>query len=193
MRRFRVVRGGLADSPPAPTKRDGEPDDAALTRGLRSAYAPPSDGYWDGLEATIMAAVRAGRAAPATAVEWWQTLARWARPGLAAATVLIGVVGGVALQTLGSRSDARARGLLDLPAAAIEPLGDDYARVIDSRSNAASRAVADLLTDGVKRRQNVPLDFEATVPGDGIDPPRDSAVEDSARSRREAAFRYVRP
>jgi hypothetical protein len=198
MRRFRVIRGGLTDSHDRATKED------PIERGLRSVYAPPSEGYWDGLEATIMAAVRAGRAAPATAVEWWQTLARWARPGLAAAAVMIGVVGGVALQNLGPRSDALARGPQDEPASMIMPMDDEFARVIDTWGDGATpgeranrRAVVDLLTDGVKRRQNVPLDYEATVPGDGIEPHHDAIADaiagDVARTRREATFRAVMP
>ena len=104
MRRFRVVRGELDRSNPAPPDPSEDPADPALARRLRSLYAPPADGYWDGLEATIMAAVRAGRAAPAKTVEWWQTLARWARPGLAAAALLLGVVGGVYVQMRAGRS-----------------------------------------------------------------------------------------
>jgi hypothetical protein len=200
MRRFRVVRGGLTDSHHAPTKRGGETGDPALTRGLRSVYAPPSDGYWDGLEATIMAAVRVGRAAPATAVEWWQTLARWARPGIAAAAVMLVVVGGVALQTLGPRSDARASGLLDVPAAAIMPMDEEFARALDAwgdsvspRRRADARAAADLLTAGAKRRQNVRLDFEATVPGDGIEIPHDLPASEPLGSPRAATPRHAMP
>jgi len=202
MRRFRVVRGGLADSHPASTDRDPRSGEQQLARELRAMYAPPastpSDNYWDGLEARIMAAVRAGRAAPAAAVEWWQTLARWARPGLAAATVMIVVIGGIAIRAYGPSSDERA--LRDESGSVIEPLDEDLARAIDGigdtispRERAALRAAAELLTDGVKRRQNVRLDWEATVPGDGIEMQHDAGAPEMVRSRREATFRYVVP
>lgn len=197
MRRFRVVRGGMDGSHPAPTNADDTPADPALARRLRSLYAPPGDGYWDGLEATILAAVRAGRAAPAKTVEWWQTLARWARPGLAAAAVMLGVVGGVLVQTQGPRTDARA--LLDEPAGTtIEPLDEELARVIDTWGDSASpsdraeaRAAADLLTDGVKRRPSMRLDLDAAAAT--VDRAEHSDASDSARARREATFRYVIP
>jgi hypothetical protein len=196
MRRFRVVRGGVNDSHPAPTNSADLPADPAQARRLRALYAPPTDGYWDGLEATIMAAVRASRAAPAKTVEWWQTLARWARPGLAAAAVMIGVVGGVLVQTEGSRSGLHA---LRGEPSAIEPMDEDFARVIDTWGDSVSpsvraeaRAASDLLTDGVKRRGRVRLDIDAAA-----SPTQDSAAharaDDDAKARREATFRYVMP
>jgi hypothetical protein len=164
MRRFRVVRGELDRTIPASPDLPEDPADPALTGRLRSVYAPPADGYWDGLEATIMAAVRAGRAAPAKTVEWWQTLARWARPGLAAAAVLLGVVGGVYVQTRGSRVDAVYRAVLEEPSYTIEPMSEEFARVSDlptaQPASAEARAAADLLTDGVKRRTHVPAELQ---------------------------------
>jgi len=186
MRRFRVVRGGLDRSPPAPAVPPEGAEDPALSRRLRSLYGPPSDGYWDGLEATIMAAVRAGRAAPAAAAEWWQTLARWARPGLAAATVLLGVVGGVFVQTRGEHADALYRAVIEEPSLTIEPLDEEYARATDTWGTSqpdAARDAAVLLTDGVKRRGSVPLELQRAtdLATDSTSP---AADHDSTRKRR---------
>ncbi|AHG89968.1 hypothetical protein J421_2431 [Gemmatirosa kalamazoonensis] len=203
MRRFRVIRGGL-DRPPTDTHDVQEPpedqEDPALTGRLRSLYAPPAENYWDGFEATIMAAVRAGRAAPAAAAEWIQTLARWARPGLAAATVLLGVLGGVWLQTRGSRSDALYRAVLEeSPAFTIEPLDEEFARATDNWGPASSatsdqaRAAAYLLTDGVKRPARVPRELEGS-PDASADPAPDAASPvDSARARRDTTPRRPTP
>lgn len=164
MRRFRVVRGELDRSIPANPDSSEDPVDPALTRRLRSLYAPPADGYWDGLEATIMAAVRAGRAAPAKTVEWWQTLARWARPGLAAAALLMGVVGGVYVQMRAGRTDALYRAVLEEPSFTIEPMSEEFARASDGPAtrpaSVEARDAADLLTDGVKRRTRVPAELQ---------------------------------
>jgi len=190
MRRFRIIRGGLGT--------EEERGDPGLSRRLRSLYAPPADGYWDGFDATIMAAVRAGRAAPAAAAGWCQTLARWARPGLAAATVLMGVVGGVYLQTRGSRADATYRAVLEEPAFTIEPLDEEFARAGDSWGERGSsprkdavRDAADLLTDGVKRHR-VAADIEAAVIGDGI-APADTVARDADSARTAQSVRHRRP
>jgi hypothetical protein len=67
--------------------------DAALARGLDAALAPPGgEGYWDGLEARIMARI----ATASAEAEWWTVLARWERPALVAAAVLM-LAAGVAL------------------------------------------------------------------------------------------------
>jgi hypothetical protein len=189
MRRFRVIRGGLDRSTPSSTVAPEESDDPALSRRLRSLYAPPADGYWDGLEATIMAAVRAGRAAPAAAAEWWQTLARWARPGLAAAAVLLGVVGGVYVQTRGARADALYRAVIEEPSVTIEPLDEEFARATDTwgTSQPAARDAADLLTDGVKRRGHVPIELERAAET-ATDTTAPSADHDSTGKQRASAL-----
>jgi hypothetical protein len=198
MRRFHVIRGGLSHPDPssAPGAPVARPDDP-MARRLRSIYAPPSESYWDGFEARVMAAVRVGRAAPVAAVEWWQTLARWARPGFAAAAVLIGMVGGIALQSRGAESDAAYRAVLD-PGSIIAPLDDELARVMSSDSPAMSesaradaRAASELLSDGVKRRTGVNLSLDvppATADSSTMDPTREAV-----KARREATFRYVMP
>ena len=70
--------------------------DPAVTEALRAMYAPPSaPGYWDGLEARIMAHVRTARdgasalprMAMAPAVEWWQVMSGWMGAGAWAAGV----------------------------------------------------------------------------------------------------------
>jgi len=189
MRRFRVIRGGLDRSTPTKSELPEDPADPALARRLRMIYAPPGDGYWDGLEATIMAAVRAGRAAPAAAAEWWQTLARWARPGLAAATVLLGVLGGVYVQTRGARADALYRAVIEEPSATIEPLDEEFARATDTwgSSQPAARDAADLLTDGVKRRGSVPLELQRAAET-ATDTTAPSADHDSTRKHRASAL-----
>ena len=66
-------------------------DDRAMIGGLRALYAAPTgDGYWNELEARIMARVAD------VELEWWSELDRWVRPALAAAAVLI-LAAGVAM------------------------------------------------------------------------------------------------
>ena len=65
-----------------------EPDDDAITRGLRELHAPPAaDSYWSGLEARIMARIAEAESG------WWSELGRWARPALVAAAVLVVAAG----------------------------------------------------------------------------------------------------
>jgi hypothetical protein len=60
--------------------------DAQLTNALRALYAAPvDDGYWDSLEARILAHVAQG----GETRSFWSELAEMARPGLAAAAALI--------------------------------------------------------------------------------------------------------
>jgi len=66
-------------------------DDDEVARGLRSLYAAPAgDGYWNELEARIMARVAD------VELGWWTELDRWVRPALAAAAVLL-LAAGVAM------------------------------------------------------------------------------------------------
>lgn len=185
-------RPAAPGEPVAPTE--------SVTRQLRGLYAAPEDaGYWEGLEARILAAVRDGaaattgamRAVPAAAVDWWQALARWARPACAAAAVTLALTG-AALAGLRIADDAsRARtafrtvlgtpggdAALPLPAPdpqlarlvdAYEPDPNDPAGVAEAR---AARLASELLSNGLVRR----------------------APEDVARdARREATLRYVLP
>jgi len=189
MQRFRVIRGGLDKSAEPAAK--GDPDnlrDTPLGPELRALYGPPSESYWDGFEARVMAAVRAGRAAPAAAFDWWNALAAWARPGMAAAAVLIGIVGGVALQSRGARSDAAYRAVLEGSGGSIEALDEALARASEAgfengasaEARAQARAASELLSDGVKRRTGVRFDVDGTTP-------------DSAKTQGEATFRNVLP
>jgi hypothetical protein len=60
--------------------------DAKLTNALRAIYAAPADaGYWDALEARILAHVARGDEDSM----WWTELVDMVRPGLVAAAALI--------------------------------------------------------------------------------------------------------
>lgn len=60
--------------------------DTELTNALRALYAAPAeDGYWDSLEARILAHVARGD----EHMKWWGELVDMARPGLVAAAALI--------------------------------------------------------------------------------------------------------
>ena len=60
--------------------------DAELTNALRAIYAAPADaGYWDALEARILAHVARGD----DDAMWWTELVDMVRPGLVAAAALI--------------------------------------------------------------------------------------------------------
>ena len=72
---------------------DDAPDDEVLA-GLRAMYpAPDGDGYWDGLEARILARVTGDRGSV------WPFFARWAPAGLIAAAAAL-LMAGYALQRL---------------------------------------------------------------------------------------------
>ena len=76
------------------TERPEEGSDDAVVAGLRALYsAPGGDGYWEGLEARIMARVAGDRGSV------WQFFARWAPAGLVAAAVAL-LMAGYALQRL---------------------------------------------------------------------------------------------
>ena len=83
MTRRRITHHRSADAP-----------DPVVTELLRDAHAAPgTPGYWDGLEARIMARVRSARdgatalprLAVAPAVEWWQVMSGWIGAGALAA------------------------------------------------------------------------------------------------------------
>ena len=68
--------------------------DARITAMLRDVYAPPAEGaYWDGLQARILAYVKAHDSVVKIPVNWWSDLASWAAPGLAAAALLFVAAG----------------------------------------------------------------------------------------------------
>ncbi len=74
------------------TERPGDGPDEAIIAGLRSIHAAPGDeGYWDGLEARIMAKVAGDRGSV------WPFFARWAPAGLIAAAAAL-LMAGYALQ-----------------------------------------------------------------------------------------------
>ena len=197
-------RRRAADAPLAP--------DDPLARELRALYAAPGDGYWDEFEARIVAAVRSGAAAARrgepVALEWWQALARWSRPGLAAAAVLLGLVGAAHVQGRASRSVAAAPRALGRPSTApfpaaglpVESLDPEIARVLDLLSGdsalppeaRAEKEARELLQPGVEKRR--PLH-----PGRGLVEPAPAPArvtpdpDAERRVRREATFRFVLP
>lgn len=62
-------------------------------RIMRGVYAAPSAaGYWDSLEARIMARIDSAASA-SREIGWYSVLARWATPGLAAAALLLAIAG----------------------------------------------------------------------------------------------------
>jgi hypothetical protein len=71
------------------------PSDVELTDALRAHYAAPSDtGYWEMLEARILA-----RVAGDQVDGWWSALHDMARPALAAAAILVLVAGAAVVHT----------------------------------------------------------------------------------------------
>ena len=71
------------------------PSDVELTDALRAHYAAPGDpGYWEALEARILAHVAGDRVDG-----WWSALAGMARPALAAAAILVLVAGAAVVHT----------------------------------------------------------------------------------------------
>ncbi|HUO52473.1 MAG TPA: hypothetical protein VMT93_08145, partial [Gemmatimonadaceae bacterium] len=79
-----------------------------MTRALRRLYAAPAgDAYWRALEARVLEAVAAERAAAANA--WWQPLARWARPGALAAALLLALAGAAVWRAREVREESAIR------------------------------------------------------------------------------------
>lgn len=185
MPRLRLLPGGRPDGDD-PDQSPGPND--PVTRALRDLYAAPTEGYWDSLEARVMAAVRVGRGSTTAVAEWWHTLAAWARPGLAAASVVLVVVAAAAIQ---ARANHVAHARTSQPSA-LEPLDAELARALDlvgedPAERRAARDAAELLVDGVSLRRSLPRP-EAE--------PRPAAADDEdemLRARREATFRYVMP
>jgi len=79
------------------------PNGNELTDALRAHYAAPSDaGYWESLEARILARVAQGGQIDG----WWSALGDLARPALAAAAILVLVAGAAVVHT--RQADARS-------------------------------------------------------------------------------------
>jgi len=86
-------------------------DDDEVARGLRSLYAAPAgDGYWNELEARIMARVAD------VELGWWNELDRWVRPALAAAAVLLIAAGVAMFRAHEVEGDIAAENMLSSPA-----------------------------------------------------------------------------
>ena len=70
------------------TERPGDGPDEAVVAALRAMHAAPSgEGYWDGLEARIMARVAGDRGSV------WPFFTRWAPAGLIAAAAALLMAG----------------------------------------------------------------------------------------------------
>lgn len=79
------------------------PADERVTAFLRARHAPPADeGYWDSLEARILA-----QAAGGDVGVWWAIPPRWTRAGLVAAGIALAAAG-LALATAREAEARRA-------------------------------------------------------------------------------------
>ncbi len=67
--------------------------DENVIAAMRSIYASPEDaGYWDSLQAGIMAHIDSGEM-PLRDAAWYSVLAHWAAPGLVAAALMLAAAG----------------------------------------------------------------------------------------------------
>jgi len=106
----RDSRGPRGPRPSGP--RDADELPAVVRLALRSAYAPPGDeGYWEGLEARVLARVRGARAG---ADDWTHVLVGWARLGIAAAATAALVAGVTLLQLRRQAELEQARAVAQL-------------------------------------------------------------------------------
>ena len=86
-------------------------DDDEVVSGLRALYAAPSsEGYWNELEARIMARVAD------VELGWWTELDRWVRPALAAAAVALVAAGIAMFSAHRAEQEIAAESMLTAPA-----------------------------------------------------------------------------
>ena len=84
--------------------------DEQIAGGLRALYAAPAgDGYWNELEARIMARVAD------VELGWWTELDRWVRPALAAAAVLLLAAGAAMFRAHQMESELAVDNMLSSP------------------------------------------------------------------------------
>jgi hypothetical protein len=89
---------------------DDDEGDEQIVRGLRALYASPAgDGYWNELEARIMARVAD------VELGWWTELDRWVRPALAAAAVLLLAAGAAMFRAYQLESEIAVDNMLSSP------------------------------------------------------------------------------
>jgi hypothetical protein len=89
---------------------DDDEGDEQITRGLRALYAAPAgDGYWNELEARVMARVAD------VELGWWTELDRWVRPAIAAAAVLLLAAGAAMFRAHQMESDIAFDNMLSSP------------------------------------------------------------------------------
>ncbi|HJU76225.1 MAG TPA: hypothetical protein VJ717_20965 [Gemmatimonadaceae bacterium] len=108
-------------------------DQGALPRETRSVlrdiYAPPADpGYWEALEARILARVRRDGARV-----WWMHFPDWMRAGLAAAAAAIILVGLIWFQDRRSAQRMAEERLL-------QPLIDEVPVLVETMADEPKRA-----------------------------------------------------
>jgi hypothetical protein len=105
-------------------------DDDDVVSGLRSLYsAPSSEGYWNELEARIMARVAD------VELGWWTELDRWVRPAIAAAAALLLATGVAMYRAHQVEQEIAADTILSAPAVPVStairsiPQDDREARI----------------------------------------------------------------
>lgn len=124
-----------------PTGGDGE-----LTPALRELYAAPAgEGYWDGLEAGILARIGLEGAAPAPAPQWWQVLGSWSRLGLAAAGIAAIVAGVTALREREAELQESYEMVLEADPALSTPMAVVIPGPRDDRERERARSLRDVL------------------------------------------------
>jgi hypothetical protein len=89
---------------------DDDEGDEQIAHGLRALFAAPAgDGYWNELEARIMARVAD------VELGWWTELDRWVRPAIAAAAVLLLAAGVAVFRARQLESEIAADNMLSAP------------------------------------------------------------------------------
>ena len=104
--------------------------DERVTEILRERVAPPADpGYWDALEARIMA-----RIAGEQAGEWWFAIGTsWMRAGLVAAGIAVLVASAAFWQTRATEAQVAYDAVIDHPPTAASSIADAAPRARTDR------------------------------------------------------------
>ena len=119
MTEFRLISG------------DDDEADEQITRGLRALYAAPAgDGYWNELEARVMARVSD------VELGWWTELDRWVRPALAAAAMLLLTAGAAMYRARQLEADIAVDNMLSSPSV---PVSTAIRPALDSDRDARIR------------------------------------------------------
>lgn len=106
--------------------------DPELEGGLRELLAPPGgEGYWQSLEARIMARITGSPAE----LQWWSVLARWERPALVAAAVLMLAAGVALVRQQWVESQEPYSWAFAASSAPVEPVGRAPAAIAGAQSD----------------------------------------------------------